>query len=123
MTTREFYESIHGSYDNVLTRLPTDAAVVRFLKRFPSEKTYSELMRAVERDDIPAGFEAAHKLKGIVGNLAFFELFTALTELTEQLRPQTESADAALVAKVKESYDAVIRGIEMLFASDAETSK
>lgn len=120
MTAKEFYEIIHGDYENVLTRIPADAAILRFLKRFPAEKTYSELLDAVERDDRAAGFEAAHKLKGIAGNLAFFELFSALTDLTEQLRPQTEAADAALVQRVSDGYDAVLRGISQLFGSGAE---
>lgn len=114
MTVKEFYENIHGDYDEILTRLPSEAFILRMIKRFPSDNTYAELIDAVQKSDISASFEASHKLKGIAANLAFSELFTASNDLSEQLRSQTEVADASLVQKITESYDTILREFNYL---------
>lgn len=111
MTVKEFYREIDGDYEDVMTRLPTDAFVMRFVKRFPSDGSYSELLDAVNKDDICASFEAAHKLKGIAANLAFSALYEASIALTEQLRPCTKKADSQLLQRVCDAYDVVARAI------------
>lgn len=114
MTVKKFYENIHGDYNDLLTRLPTDALALRFIRQFPSDPSYSELMEAVRKDDITASFEAAHKLKGLAATLSFSQLFAAVNVLSEQLRPKTTVADTALVQKVSESYHIILREIHCL---------
>lgn len=114
MTIKEFYENINGDYDDMLARLSTDALILHFIKRFPTDNTYFELTDAVQRADISASFEAAHKLKGIAANLSFSELFTATSRLCEQLRAQTEPANTSLLQKVSKSYHLVLQEIDAL---------
>lgn len=120
MTVSEFYQSIHGDYAALLEGLSSDALILHFVRRFAADNTYAELTQAVERADISASFEAAHKLKGIAANLAFSQLFAALSDLSEQLRPQTEPADAALLQRVGESYHLILRQIGSLEGGDGE---
>ncbi len=118
MTIKEFYEIIHGDYEEIYSRFSADALILRFIRRFPSDLTYEELMEAVKNADIPASFVAAHKLKGLAANFAFSELYDALSELSEQLRPQTETADTLLVQKVRESYHSILHAIKCLEDED-----
>lgn len=111
MTVKEFYENIHGNYEDILSRLSTDEVIIHFIRRFPSDNTYKELMEAVQKSDISASFEAAHKLKGIAANLAFSELFSNLTDLSNQLRAKTEPANMSLINKVSDSYHTVLNEI------------
>ena len=45
-----------------------------------------KLRLAMESKDIRAGFEAAHSLKGVYGNLSLTPLLTPVSELTEIFR-------------------------------------
>lgn len=112
MTVKEFYERINGDYRDIQSRLSSDALIMRFVRLFPSDGTYRELMAAVEKYDTEAAFEAAHKLKGIAANLSFSELYIASSRLCEQLRPLSGAIDMSLVHKVSESYQTVLNEIK-----------
>lgn len=47
---------------------------------------YASLAAALEKKDLKAAFEAAHSLKGILGNLALTPMFEPASEMTELLR-------------------------------------
>lgn len=51
---------------------------------------FEKLKNAVEVNDLAEAFEAAHSLKGVMGNLALTPLYTPVSEMTEQLRNRTE---------------------------------
>lgn len=114
MTVKEFYENIHGNYEDILSRLSTDELVLYFVRRFLSDHTYLELMEAVQNSDISASFEAAHKFKGIAANLAFSELFSVLNDLLEQLRAKNNSVNPSLIQKVSDIYETILREINCL---------
>lgn len=114
MTVKEFYSKIGGDYDNALLRLPNDTLIIRFIKLFASDKSYSELTEAVQNGDINASFQAAHKLKGVAANMAFTELYHAVSALNEQLRPLTTPADPILMQKVTSSYNQILSEIPLI---------
>lgn len=114
MTVKEFYENIHGDYNDIISRFPSDELVLYFVRQFLSDSSYTELTEAVKNNDVEASFAAAHKLKGLAANLSFSELFAMLAELSDQLRPRTEQADVALVQKIGESYRIILREIKCL---------
>ena len=78
MKIRECYEQMGADYDNVLSRLGSDAIVERFARKFLEEKTFDNLKEAMEKRDAEEAFRAAHTLKGICLNLGFDNLFTSL---------------------------------------------
>lgn len=112
MTIKEFYKRINGNYEDVLLRLPTEAFVKRFVKRFADDTSFSELEKAIAEQNIKESFEASHKLKGIAANLSFTQLYERLIVLTDQLRPQTEVANEILFHNVRESYECIITNIK-----------
>lgn len=48
MTTREFYESIGASYDNVLVRFGSEKMITKFAKRFADDTTFQDMCKALE---------------------------------------------------------------------------
>lgn len=114
MKIEEFYENIHGDYGDVLRRLPSAELVVDFVKKFAEDDTYASLVSAVAADNIKGSFEAAHKLKGIAGSLAFSELYRVLIDLSERLRPLKETADPDLMKRVSDGYELIMREIKKL---------
>ena len=71
MTTREFYESIGASYDNVLVRFGSEKMITKFAKRFADDTTFQDMCKALEEKNAKEAFRMAHTLKGICSNLGF----------------------------------------------------
>ena len=63
------------------------------------------LKAAVEHDDRKAAFEAAHALKGMLGNLALTPLSVPASEMTELLRAGKEADYDAYVTQIAEARD------------------
>ena len=108
MTLKECYARMNGSYEDAKLRLMMDTMVERFMFKFLEDDTMENLRSAVAERNIPDSFRAAHTLKGVAANLAFTELQAKASALTEQLRPQTAQADAALLAEVEKAYALVV---------------
>ena len=112
MKIRECYEQMGADYDNVLSRLGSDAIVERYARKFLEEKTFDNLKEAMEKRDAEEAFRAAHTLKGICLNLGFDNLFTVSSELTEKLRPRTLEGSEELLQKVQEQYDITVQALK-----------
>lgn len=112
MTIKECYEQFGGDYDDVFTRLQSEALIERFMNKFLDDKSMESLKSAVLNKQIEDAFKAAHTLKGVAGNLSYTNLQKAVSALTEQLRPCNDYADETLFAEVVKQYDLVIKTIE-----------
>ncbi len=108
MTVKELYQNIQGNYEEAKQRMLTEEMIERCIKYFAVDTSYHNMVSALEKEDMKASFDAAHKLKGITGNLAFGELYELTRELTNQLRPQTTIPDNALVERVEICYQKVM---------------
>ena len=65
-----------------------------YLSLIPSsleERDYKAIENAIASKDLTAAFEAAHGLKGVLGNLALTPLFQPVSEMTELLRSRTDT--------------------------------
>lgn len=107
MTTREFYESIGASYDNVLVRFGNEKMITKFAKRFADDTTFQDMCKALEEKNAKEAFRMAHTLKGICSNLGFDELYKASYDLTEDLRDGELSGYEQDYEKVCEKYKIV----------------
>ena len=58
----------------------------RMLKMGLSSDQFEKLGNALESGNTSDAFEAAHALKGVLGNLALTPIYTPLAEMTELLR-------------------------------------
>ena len=57
------------------------------------DENFEKLDRALAAQNIREAFEAAHALKGAVGNLGLTPLFTPLAEITKRLRGAQSPVD------------------------------
>ena len=70
-----------------------EAFYLRLVGMGLADANFDRLKDALAAQDAKAAFEAAHALKGSIGNLALTPLYTPLSELTEKLRGQSALVD------------------------------
>jgi HPt (histidine-containing phosphotransfer) domain-containing protein len=58
-----------------------------------ADKNFDALTAAINAGNATAAFEAAHALKGSIGNVSLTPIYKPLCELTEQLRGKSMPAD------------------------------
>jgi len=65
-----------------------------------SDANFEKLEQAIQTNDLDAGFEAAHALKGILGNLSLTPILEPVQEITELLRARSEADYDALLQEI-----------------------
>ena len=63
---------------------------LKLVRSVPEEQTFDRLAEAIAANDLDAAFDAAHALKGVLGNLSLTALYEPICEITELLRPRTQ---------------------------------
>ena len=59
---------------------------IDLVKRVPGDENFRILEESVENKDYKAAFEAAHALKGVLGNLSITCMYDKCSYITEKLR-------------------------------------
>lgn len=90
----------------------SEALVLRFLKKFSTDKTFSELEKAMEARDIEMIFRQSHTLKGVAANLGLKPLFEHTQVLVEITRHGSSEGIDEAFEKIKKDYEEIIRLIE-----------
>ena len=91
MSIEECYEELGGNYSEVSMRLPNLRLIEKFIGKFLEDTSFDTLCRQVECGNREESFRAAHTLKGVCANLSFSRLLDSVSQLTEELRPDTAS--------------------------------
>ena len=86
MDSKNCYDSIGGSFEEVIQRLGNESLIERFVRMFPSDESYANLCKAMDEKNWTEFFNASHTLKGISANLSFKKLYQAASTLTEDVR-------------------------------------
>ena len=63
---------------------------IRLVRLMPADRNFGILFDSMEKGDLDTAFEAAHALKGALGNLSLKALYDPMVELTELLRARTQ---------------------------------
>ena len=71
------------------------------------KSAYEELEKAIREKELKNAFEAAHALKGVLGNLALTPIYEPVSELTELLRGGADADYEELLKRIKEKRDAL----------------
>ena len=118
MNLKECYEEFGGNFDEVKKRLPKEEMIKKFVLKFLNDKSFENLITAIENHDYSVSFMAAHTLKGVCQNLSFEKLYESSHLITEALRgdEHDESLIAELAGKVTEDYKITAGAIEKLKA-------
>ena len=73
-----------------------------------SNEYFETLEQAVAAHNSEQAFEAAHALKGVVGNLAIGPVYDPLAEMTEMLRAKEEADYVSMYRPIKELRDKLL---------------
>ena len=87
--------------------LNNEAFYLRLVNMALDDAGFGRLAAAVESGDVKAAFEAAHALKGSLGNLALTPVYAPVAELTELLRAGQNEGSAALLEEILRQRDAL----------------
>ena len=91
MLTLDALKEIGVKPEEGLSRcMNNEAFYLSLVKRVAGDDGFKKLKDAVEAGDLETGFEAAHALKGVLGNLSLTPLYESVAEITELLRSRTE---------------------------------
>lgn len=121
MTIQEFYQAAGGNEQDVLDRMMSLKLVRKFTGKFLDDDSYMHLCQSIAAGDRQEAFRAAHTLKGVCQNLGFGKLQTSAGEITELLRPETESLPDGvepLMEEIKQDYEDLTEAIRTWLASE-----
>ncbi len=108
MNLKEFYKEIDGDFDDVMSRMPMEKLIFKYLMKFLDDSSFMLLKEALNQGQLEEAFRASHTLKGICSNLGLTALQKAADELTECLRQQDDQEKAlALFPAVNDEYQRV----------------
>ena len=114
MTIQECYQQLGGDLAAVKTRLPSDSLITKFITKFLDDSSFSELCQAMQEGQRDKAFRAAHTLKGVCANLGFDRLGASAGQLTELLRPESDSIPEGadlMLNEVKQDYELTVNAI------------
>lgn len=94
-----------------------EALFMKFLTKFKSDSSYTNLKTSLDNGDFEAAFKAAHTLKGVSANLGLTPITQPVSALTELLRgKETSEVDLEQVAvqrgALEEAYQSLMRLME-----------
>ena len=82
-----------------------EAFYLKLVNMALQEASFGKLKDAIAAGDKDAAFEAAHSLKGVLGNLALTPIFQPASEMTELLRARKDADyDTLLQTILAERY-------------------
>lgn len=111
MTIQECYTALEGDYQEVLSRLYSDALVQKFVGKFLSDQSFQLLEDSLRVKNYEEAFRAAHTLKGVAQNLSFTKLYLSSSGITEALRDKEYDLAVQLFPKVEADYAQTVAAI------------
>lgn len=117
MDLRECYKKMQGDYEDVLERLPSEASVAKFLRKFLLDENYQKLQKAISQNDVATVFATTHNLKGMCANLSITALAKSSSRLCEAVRGGTVKEPLMpLMEQVTSDYEMTVQAIQGLDA-------
>lgn len=90
MLTLDALRDFGASVDEGLARcMKNEKLYFRLVGMAVNDANFDKLADAVAADDLDAAFDAAHGLKGTLGNLALKPMYDVVSAMTEDLRART----------------------------------
>ncbi len=91
MLTIDALKQLGCNTDDGLTRcMGNEAFYFKLIGKGIDDKNFQALEDAVAAKDLDAAFDAAHSLKGVLGNLALTPVYEPVYEITELLRERKD---------------------------------
>ena len=85
-----------------------EAFYLRMVGMAIRDASFDQLKEAVEAGDLNRGFECAHALKGVMGNVALEPIYQPICKITELLRARADTDYSELLAGIMTERDKLI---------------
>ena len=82
---------------------------LRLVGMILNEANFDKLRDSVEAGNLKAGFESAHALKGVLGNLSLTPMYDKACEITELLRAEAQADYAPMISDLLAMRDELRR--------------
>ncbi len=106
MITIEDLNKLGANTDEGISRcMGSEQFYIKLVNMIPDEKGFVNLKTAAAEGDLNAAFEAAHALKGVLGNLSLDRMYNKCSEITELLRARTKMDYTPLVSELLSMRD------------------
>ncbi len=106
MITVDALKSFGANVDEGLGRcMGNEALYLKLVATIPGEKNFGKLSESIQNNDLDGAFEAAHALKGVLGNLSLTNMYDKVADITELLRARTEIDYSEKVAEIMNARD------------------
>lgn len=101
-----FYALVDGDEKEVISRFNgNEDMVLRFVKKFLNDDSFSILSKAIENSDVKTAFRGAHSLKGVASTLGLQNLYSVSYSITELLRAENLEEAKKAFPEVKKIYN------------------
>lgn len=87
---------------------------LKFLRRFPSDPSYTQLTEAMQSGQREIAKIACHTLKGVSANLGLTRLFEACNAMVTELRATDDSDVSGLYVKISDEYRNTLEMIRLI---------
>ena len=115
MNVRECYAQMGENFEDMFSRLPREASIIKYLRRFAENTEFDELIEAVDAGNFQRVFELSHDLKGMSANLSLSKFGAQMSEICEETRGREPEKDLkVLISPAKEEHDKLIASIQQL---------
>lgn len=113
---REIFEAYGADYQSTMERfMGNEKMYLKILDMLFEDKNLQKLGDALDSGDLSEAFEAAHTLKGVVGNMGLTPLMQAVCAVVEPLRIREPNADySGLYRSILVEFQAVQKLREQL---------
>ncbi len=109
MLTLEVLKKYDIDYKEGLTRcMNNEKFYIKMIGLGLSNEYFETLEKALADGRLDDAFEAAHALKGVIGNLAIAPLYNPLAEITEMLREKKDTDYVSKYQPVKKLRDELL---------------
>ena len=109
MLTIDALKQFGADTDSGLTRcMGNEGFYFKLIGKAVEDNTFKALEDAISGKDLDAAFEAAHSLKGVMGNLALTPIYEPVNEMTELLRKRSDIDYAPYLKTISEKRDELI---------------
>lgn len=109
MLTIDKLRSYGADVEEGLARcMNNEAFYLKLVNMAVEDAGFERLRTAVENNNQKESFEAAHALKGMLGNLSLTPIFTPASELTEMLRADGKGDAAELWEQIEEQRNRLL---------------
>ncbi len=110
MLTIDALKRFGADTDDGLTRcMGNEGFYFKLIGKVVEDKSFACLEEAVAAGDLDKAFDAAHSLKGVLGNLALTPIYQPVFEITELLRAKSDADYGEYIKVISAKRDELVK--------------